>query len=115
MGAGVDEFVGTIVPARLGDGLDILVEVRSETGGEVDVADDPFSFDRVSQAIKAIAERVTAAIDVSRPTKASVEFGLDVGMESGGLTALLVRGKGNATLKITLEWDSSTRPRSSGV
>ena len=39
-----------------------------------------------------------------KPRAASVEFGLEIGIESGQLTALLVKGTGTANLKITLEW-----------
>ena len=39
-----------------------------------------------------------------KPRKASVELGLEVGLESGHLTALLVKGTGTANLKLTLEW-----------
>ena len=34
--------------------------------------------------------------------------GVQVGIESGKLTALLVKGTGNANLKITLEWGEIT-------
>jgi hypothetical protein len=40
-----------------------------------------------------------------KPKKASVEFSLKVGVESGKLTSLLVKGTGEGNLKITLEWE----------
>jgi hypothetical protein len=42
-----------------------------------------------------------------RPDRGTVEFGIDVGVESGALTALVVKGTGTATLKVTLEWERS--------
>jgi Trypsin-co-occurring domain 1 len=36
-----------------------------------------------------------------------VEFGIDVGIESGKLTALICKGSGNASLKITLEFETA--------
>jgi hypothetical protein len=38
------------------------------------------------------------------PTKPSVEFAIEVGLESGKLTALWVKGTGTANLKIAMEW-----------
>jgi Trypsin-co-occurring domain 1 len=64
-----------------------------------------FSFDGLAESIEAIAERMTAALDKVKPDRAAVEFGLDVGVESGALTALLVKGTGTATVKVTLEWE----------
>jgi len=37
-----------------------------------------------------------------------VEFGLEVALESGQLTAVLVKGSAKANLKITLEWASNS-------
>ena len=66
-----------------------------------------FSFDGLAESIEAIAGRMTAALDKVSPDRASVEFGIDVGVESGGLTALIVKGTGTATVKVTLEWERS--------
>ena len=104
-----------LVRADVGNGRIIQVEARPATGDpEADVgildrfrATDAMPFDGVTDSIEAIAERVTNALSRVRPDKAKVEFGIDVGVESGGLTALLVKGTGTATLKVTLEWESS--------
>jgi hypothetical protein len=47
---------------------------------------------------------VMAALTNAQPDHASVEFGIDVTVESGALTGLLARGSGTATLKVTLSW-----------
>jgi hypothetical protein len=47
---------------------------------------------------------LTTALKKVKPKKASVEFGLEVAVESGKLTTLLVKGTGTANLKIALEW-----------
>lgn len=39
------------------------------------------------------------------PSKARVKFGIDIAVGPGQLTALLVKGGGNATLEVTLEWE----------
>ena len=114
----MDRYGETLVRADLGDGRVIQVEARtsgdaaSPTGDpEADVGlldairkQEALPFDGVTNSIEAIADRVTAALESARPEKATVEFGIDVGVETGGLTGLLAKGTGSATLKITLEW-----------
>jgi Trypsin-co-occurring domain 1 len=63
------------------------------------------NFDGVIGAIEGIALAVQTALAKVKPAKASVELGLEVGVESGQLTALLVKGSGKANLKITLTWE----------
>jgi hypothetical protein len=114
----MDPYGATLVKADLGDGRVIQVEARtsdlaSPTGDpEADVGlldkirkQEALAFDGVTGSIEAIADRVTAALRSAKPKKATVEFGIDVGLESGGLTGLLAKGTGSATLKIVLEWE----------
>lgn len=93
-----------LVPVRLDDGTDIFVEVRNPGGAEQNVSRGDLKFKGVENSIKSIAERVTAALVTVKPDKATVEFGVDVAVESGALTGLLAKGTGGATLKVTLEW-----------
>ncbi|HEV2582843.1 MAG TPA: CU044_2847 family protein [Ktedonobacteraceae bacterium] len=74
-------------------------------GGEEPVADLGLpSFKNVTDAIEGIATSVVDTLKKVKPNSATVEFGVEIGMESGQLTALLVKGTGTATLKITLQW-----------
>lgn len=93
-----------LVKVDLGDGRIVAVEAHNVSPEKPVGIGDVLSFDGVSNSIEAIAERMTAALDRVRPDKAVVEFGVDVGVESGALTALVVKGTGTATLKVTLEW-----------
>jgi hypothetical protein len=61
----------------------------------------------VSSAIEGIAQWAVDTFKKVQPTKASIEFGLEIGAEPGKLTTLLVKGSGKANLKITLEWSGS--------
>jgi hypothetical protein len=91
--------------AKVGTDQVILVEARTSGDREEDVgARDLLSFDGVERSITAISERVVAALADVRPDRASVEFGIDVTVESGALTGLLAKGAGTATLKVTLSW-----------
>jgi Trypsin-co-occurring domain 1 len=96
-----------LVTATLGDNQAIQIEVRTTGDPETDVGiSETLSFQGFVDSLEAITNSVTSALRSAKPDRATVEFGLDVGVESGGLTALLVKGTGTATLKITLEWES---------
>jgi len=54
--------------------------------------------------VQAIAEPINRA----KPSKATVKFGMELAVESGKLTAMLVKGSGKANLEISLEWTVKT-------
>lgn len=92
-----------IIPVKMDDGTIIRVQATVLPGGE-DVASNLLPFEGVSEAIESISNTIVASLQKVKPRKASVEFGLEVATETGKLTALLVKGSGTASLKITLEW-----------
>jgi hypothetical protein len=93
-----------IVRATVGEDVIVQIEARGSSG-EADVgAGELLKFDGVIKAVESIASSMNKALSNVRPDKATVEFGVDASVESGGLTALIVKGTGSATLKITLEW-----------
>jgi hypothetical protein len=124
----MDRYGETLVKADLGDGRVVQVEARTSgdltrpTGDpEADVGlldairnQEALPFDGVTNSIEAIADRVTAALESAKPRKAAVEFGIDVGVETSGLTGLLAKGSGSATLKITLEWEPGAAEQGDG-
>jgi hypothetical protein len=94
-----------VVKADLGDGRLIQVEVQTTGDPERDVGiRDVLSFEGVVDTIEALTENLMRALRRARPDKATLEFGIDIGVEAGALTALVVKGTGTATVKITLEW-----------
>lgn len=90
------------VPVKLPNGA--TLRVRAASSGDEDVAFAGFSFDGVSQTIEGLAQAIDGALKKAKPKKATVELGLGLAVESGQLTALLVKGSGKADLTITLEW-----------
>jgi len=96
------------VPMLLPNGVEIRVEASTPYNPESDVSfstiTDALHLDNIKGAIEGIAQLVTQAIEKVAPTKASVEFAIEVGLESGQLTALWVKGTGTANLKIAMEW-----------
>ncbi len=91
------------VKSELPNGITIQIQAKV-LGGDEYVAFDILPFQSVADAIEGIAESVVASLEKVKPRYASVEFGIEVGIESGKLTALIVQGTGTANLKITLGW-----------
>jgi Trypsin-co-occurring domain 1 len=91
-----------VIDAKLEDGTVIRVEAR--VGGLERVGDKVFPFQEITNAVEGIASSFMKTIEKVKPKKASVEFGIEVTLESGQLTALLVKGTGTSNLKVTLEW-----------
>ena len=92
-----------IVEAKLANGALIHIEATN-LGGETDVVRTIPSFEGVTDAVAGIAASLKETLQQVQFRRASLEFGLEVGIESGQLTALLVKGTGTANLKITVEW-----------
>lgn len=95
-----------VVKAKLTNGTTIRIEA-TDLGGEANVAHTVPSFEGVTEAIEGIAASLKGTLEHVKPRKTTLELGLDVAVESGQLTALLVKGSGSANLKITLEWGES--------
>ncbi|HVB75560.1 MAG TPA: CU044_2847 family protein [Ktedonobacteraceae bacterium] len=98
-----DESKTEVVKAQLDGGFSINIEATS-LGGEERVAAGIPSFKDVTDTVEGLAKAMVMTLKKVKPRSASVEFGVQIGIESGKLTALLVKGTGNANLKITLEW-----------
>jgi hypothetical protein len=103
-----------IVPVEA-DGTTILVEATIldnellENGDDGDEHEDliagvSFSLDGVQAAIREISRMLSESLNELRPNKVQAEFGCEIAAEPGGLTALLVKGSGKASIKLTLEW-----------
>ncbi|MDB9316232.1 MULTISPECIES: CU044_2847 family protein [Cyanophyceae] len=95
-----------IIPLKLSDGK--IIEVEVTPIGEQPVSAETRVFQQATGIIKSIAEDVAGTLkDISetvKPDKFSVKLGLQIGVESGELTALIVKGTGTANLEITMEW-----------
>ncbi len=100
-----------IVPVELDDKTRVLVRAVVQ-GGEEDVAaiDRILPFTQVTSAIGSIAKTLNTAIAQAEPNKATIEFGIEVALEAGELSALIVQGNTSGNLKITLEWEKPKPP-----
>jgi predicted ATP-dependent Lon-type protease len=96
----------TILEVAVGEGSTLQV-VALDYGGAQDVAAlGTLSLDGVIDTIRDLAGSLKSAIDTIEPERAFVEFGVQVAVKAGKLTALLVEASGQASLKVTLGWGS---------
>ena len=66
-------------------------------------------FDEVKRTVRTctqgFVDTFNSFADDVKPNSASVEFGVEVGVESGQLTSYIVDASGKASFKVTLEWE----------
>ena len=92
-----------IVSTELASGNILNVEATVPTGMDTMELDNS-EFGNVTDTLQEVVEALERVITSAKPTKATVEFGVEVSAGAGKLTALLVKGSGTANLNITLEW-----------
>jgi len=102
-----------VIPVDV-DGQTILVAATVRGGEEEIAALSMPSFHGVQEGIEHIATAVSHALTRVAPDRATVEFGCEVALEAGHLTAMLAKGSGSASLKITLEWVKGSPAAASG-
>lgn len=92
------------IPIALPNNAKIYVRAAVAGGREQVVAPSAYSFGNVALAIEGVAQSITGVWERVKPAKATIEFGVQIGVESGQLTTLFVKGTGSADLKVTMEW-----------
>ena len=92
----------TIIPLELSDGT--IVRVEATPIGDQEIAFGNRPFKEATDAIKAIAKELSGVWQEVKPDKATIKFGLEIAIESGQITTLIVKGSSKANLEITLEW-----------
>ncbi|MFF0479110.1 CU044_2847 family protein [Streptomyces sp. NPDC004284] len=95
-----------ITKVEVGDAT-LFVETRSigpDTGLE-GLRDRLPDLSGVTDALSSFAGQIGEALHRAAPDRATVEFGCQLGLDGGKLTALVVQGHANASLRVTLEWD----------
>jgi hypothetical protein len=91
------------IAAKMSDGTTIYVRA-TVMGANEDIGLGTKSFQDVGRTIQSLAREIVQALEAVQPQKTTVEFGIEAGLESGNLVAILAKGTGNASLKVTLEW-----------
>ncbi|MCL2931747.1 MAG: hypothetical protein MGG11_05530 [Trichodesmium sp. MAG_R03] len=93
-----------IVTVKLPNGKKVKVEATL-LRGEEEVASKILSFKDVSDVIEGVAEALTTSLQRIQPNKATIKLALELAVESGELTTLIVKGSSKANLEIVLEWE----------
>jgi hypothetical protein len=96
-----------VVEVMLPNGVTALVQAVDEDGGgqaEKVGWTDAFDFDQVSGMLAGIAEAIRSGLSKAAPAKTTVELGIELAVKNGHLTGLLVNGRADTSLKVTLEW-----------
>lgn len=81
-----------------------LIDIEVSELGRKNVSSATFSFNEIALALEGITAAIKGTLEKAKPQKATVKFGLEASIESGKLTAAIVKGSGKANLEITLEW-----------
>jgi hypothetical protein len=103
----MEDLSTEIVPVTLENGIIIRVEARDLGGAQKVGAFDNKAFKELTDSIEAIAITFRDSLAKIKPRKASVEFGIEIGIESGQLTALICKGSGKANVTVSLEFSET--------
>jgi Trypsin-co-occurring domain 1 len=96
------ELQTRIISVELADGTHVRVEVTLMGERKINYQTRPF--DEVTVAIESLTKEIAEVLQKVKPDRASVKFGIEIGIESGKLIPVLVKGTSTANLEITLEW-----------
>jgi hypothetical protein len=77
---------------------------RDDAPVEVEVSRGDFNMDDICSIVRTVVHSVREGISEIKTKRTVLEFGVEIGAESGHLTAFIVKGSGKASLKITVEW-----------
>lgn len=96
------ELQSKMITVELTDGTSVRVEATSIGDRKINFQTRPFQ--EVTTVIESLTHEIAETLHKVKPDRATVKFGIDIGIESGKLTAVLAKGSSNANLEITLEW-----------
>ncbi|KAF3884866.1 MULTISPECIES: CU044_2847 family protein [Nostocales] len=96
------ELQTKIITVELSDGTNVRVEATQIGDRKINFQARPF--EEVATAIESLTKEIAESVRKVKPDRATVRFGVDIAIESGKLTALVVKGASNANIEITLEW-----------
>ncbi|MEY9857093.1 hypothetical protein ABH935_002701 [Catenulispora sp. GAS73] len=109
----VDGMDTSIVEVKLPNGTVALVQAvdadalgaDEEDGGAEQVKySELFDFDKLTATLDGVAHAIKSGVEKALPSKTTVELGISLAVKNGVLAALIVDGKAEASLKVTLEW-----------
>ncbi len=81
-----------------------MIVVSNTYSGDREISFLSRPFQEVSAAIESLSKEIAETLRKIKPDKANVNFGIDIGVDSGKLTDVLAKSSSTANLEITLEW-----------
>ncbi|MBE9210692.1 hypothetical protein IQ244_30155 [Nostoc sp. LEGE 06077] len=97
------EIQSKIITVELADGTNIKIEATPIGDRKPNIQVRQFS--EFTTPLEALITEIAESLNKVKPDKASIKFGIDIGIESGKLTPVLVKGNDAGNLEITLEWN----------
>ncbi|SRR5271165_6356497 len=101
-----EEF--TNIELTLEDGRSITVRALDVEPTDIAFEGLTAKFSDFADTVRDIAKITADALSTVKPSEATLEFGLDIGIKAGTVTALFASGGAKATLKVTLKWTNLT-------
>ena len=79
--------------------------------GEQDISDTKMvmEYEKFSMSVEKIASQTIEPLKKLKAKKVTLKMGLALGLESGALTAMLVKGTGKANMEVIIEWENDRK------
>lgn len=98
------------VKVQLANGAICHVQVSNTNSEElVGLEDVKYKLDQVKDQITGVVSEISSALEKIAPDKTSIEFGIELGIESNAIVAFFVKGTAKTNFKITLEWENKKK------
>lgn len=100
----------THIPLKLDDNTIVKFE-SSDSSREKDISNQRaiIEYEKFSLIIEKVARQTLEPLKKINAKKITLKMGVSLGVESGGITALIVKGIGNANIEVTIEWESDKK------
>lgn len=98
------------ISVKLDDETTIQIETAIPRG-EHNISDTKMvmEYEKFSMSVEKIATQTLEPLKNLKAKKVTLKMGLALGLESGGLTAMIVKGTGKANMEITIEWENDKK------
>ncbi|GAA1694620.1 hypothetical protein GCM10009733_107960 [Nonomuraea maheshkhaliensis] len=89
---------------KIADGGTMVIVAEPVGGTLVSSKDIVAELSEITASVERVSREALQAVRRAGPTKGTVELGFGLAVESGHVVAMLGKGRGEATIKVTLEW-----------
>jgi hypothetical protein len=103
------------VTVKLDDGEKLIVVAEQIGPALVGDKDIEAKLSSVVSTIERVSGQVLESIKRVAPSKAVIELGFGLAVQQGELITLFGKARGDATIKVTIEWSSRTEASSMEV